>query len=104
MLYEIVCLIIAALGAYGLYVLLSRLIGGGHSAATLPTSLGIHISPGFSEEEVEVALLLLRDSNRLEDPVLLIDCLLKKETLDALKDMGADLYLSYEEYRIEKRK
>lgn len=103
MLYDIVCLVIAALGAYGLYALLSRLLGDS-SADTLPTSIGVHVFPGVAEEEVENALLFLRDGNRGEDPVLLIDCPLREEVLGALKDMGADLYLSYEEYRIEKRK
>ncbi|MBO7293474.1 MAG: hypothetical protein J6V07_06035 [Clostridia bacterium] len=104
MLYEIVCLVIAALGAYGLYALLSRCLGGADSTAVLPTSVGIHILPGFSEEEVEVALLLLRDGGRSKDPILLIDCPLREEVLEALEDMGTHLYLSYEEYRIEKRK
>ena len=104
MLYEIVCLAIAALGAYGLYVLLVHRLFGGSSVSPLSTSLGIHIPVGFSEEEVETALLLLRGGAPSEDPVLLIDCPLREETIRALKDMGAELYLSYEEYRIEKRK
>lgn len=102
MLYEIVCLVIAALGAYGLYDLLSRCLFGGRCVSPLSTSLGIHIPLGFSEEEVEEALLLLRDGK--EDPVLLIDCPLREEAIGVLKDMGAELYLSYEEYHIEKRK
>ena len=104
MFYEIVCLLIAALGAYGLYVLLSRSLDRGDSARPLPTSLGIHVSPGFSEEEIEGALLLLRSGDPAEEPVLLIDCPLREEALSALRDMGAEIYLSYEEYRIEKRK
>ena len=52
---------------------------------------------------MEQALLLLRMGCREgEEPVLLVDHPLRREVLVGLKESGARLYLSYEEYCCEK--
>ncbi len=101
--YEIICLLIAALGAYGLYTLILRLFSSSSEGSTLDISSGIHLRPGYSDEEVEQALLQLRlGCGEGEEPVLLVDYPLRREVLRALKENGAGLYLSYEEYYCEK--
>lgn len=106
MLYELLCLLIAALGAYGLYTLLVRFLSldsFGARGTAFPLSLGIHVNLGFSYEELEEALLLLGSGAEGEAPVLLVECPLRREALEELKSTGAEVYLSYEEYYHEKR-
>ena len=104
MLYEIVCLFIAAFGAYGLYTALCRLMRGfGETEATAVR--GIRVRPGFSYEELEDALFLMQgELSEEEDPVLLVDVPLRREALAELRALGVELYLSYEEYYNEKGK
>ena len=108
MLYEIVCLFVAALGAYGLYVILLRAIAPRGSEHTAELTMGIHVRAESSDEEIENALLLLRANRAVDelgsDPVRLVDCPLRAEILRELTQTGAALYLSYEEYYREKRK
>ena len=105
MLYEFLCIIIAAFGAYGVHCLLVRFLRCGDQEAMLPIARGVRVAPGFSLEELEDALFLLREeSGTGEAPVLLIDYPLRDEVLRELRDLGAALYLSYEEYYCEKGK
>ncbi len=104
MLYEIVCLLIAAFGAYGLYVVLCRLLRKFSDPSLLPVS-ALRVRPGFSYEELLEAIdLLQRDLPDGEEPVLLVDLPLRREALAELRMLGVELYLSYEEYYYEKGK
>ena len=105
MLYEIFSLLIAALGAYGAYVLLSRLLTAVSRRDIPEISSGIHVECTYSEEELYELLLSLRVASDGEtEPVLLVDCPLRGEILRELSELGARMYLSYEEYYHEKRK
>ncbi len=104
MLYEILCLLIAAFAVYGFYHCLRRLLFGGASG-------DITVTPAWrftltsTREEAEEALEILRlRANAMggEDPVLLVDCPVRREVLHQLSAAGAEIYLSYEEY-YEKR-
>ena len=104
MLYEIVCLFIAAFGAYGLYTALCHLMRrlGEHETSA---ARGLYVRPGFSCEELEEELFLLREElPDGEEPVLLVDFPLRREALAELRALGVELYLSYEEYYHEKGK
>ncbi|MBQ2719067.1 MAG: hypothetical protein IJF73_03260 [Clostridia bacterium] len=104
MLYELLWLLTAVLAVYGLYALFSRHFSE-ELPGELPLSEGIHVRLGFSEEELEEALERLRREPRgSEPPVLLVDCPLRPEVLWELDAMGAELYVSYEEYYRETRK
>lgn len=106
MLYEIVCFMIALCAVYGLYHFLLRYVLRGERGE-LPVSEGIHVMLGFSEEEVEETLEELRQERELSgkaEPVLLVDHRFRDEVIDTLDAMGAAVYLSWEEYRFEKRK
>ena len=55
MLYEILCLVISALGVYGLYALLRRFLPPVDGTG-LSFSDGVHVRLGFSELEIEAVL------------------------------------------------
>ena len=105
MLYEIVCLVIAAFGAYGLYTALCRLAHSVGDGRGISSARGLRIRPGFSYEEIDEALFLMQDElEDGEEPVLLIDFPLRPEVLSELRTLGIELYLSCEEYYYEKGK
>ncbi len=93
----------------GLYFLLLLAFYGGYSlvrrlcslfaSRDMPITLGIHVDAGYTEEEIERALLLLSRGDTDEMPVLLVDCPLRQEILGELSEMGATVYLSYKEYK-----
>lgn len=104
MLYEIVCLLIAAFGAYGFYTALCRLARKA-SDPSVPSARALRIRPGFSYEEIEEAIDGMQgELPDREEPVLLIDFPLRSEVLAELRTLGVELYLSYEEYYYEKGK
>ncbi len=105
MLYEILCLVIAALGAYGINTAHSRLFRRLWGDSELSFARGLRVCPGFSYEELEDALFLMQaELENGEEPVLLVDCPLRSEVLSELRALGVELYLSYEEYYNEKGK
>lgn len=106
MLYELLCLVIAAFAVYGLFTFLRRHLLR-RPWEGLPFSDGVHVRLGYSDGELEEALDYLRREQALrgsEAPVILVDCPLRPEVLWELDAMGADLYVSYEEYYRETRK
>lgn len=104
MLYDILTLLLAMLGAYGAYVLIVRYLPLEGREEDFGCSPGIHVDCGYREEELYDLLLSLRaTSDDGAEPVLLIDCPLRREVLCELSELGARMYVSYEEYYREKR-
>lgn len=104
MLYEILCLLIAAFAVYGFYHVVRRVLFGGVSG-DIETVPALRFTLSSSEEEAEEQLQILHlrtDVMGEEPPVLLIDCPVRGEILRRLAAGGTEIYLSYEEY-YEKR-
>ncbi len=106
MLYELLCLVISVFAVYGLFTFFRRHLFK-NPWEGLSFSDGIHVRLGYSDGELEEALDYLRreqEKRGSEAPVILVDCPLRPEVLWELGAMGADLYVSYEEYYRETRK
>ncbi len=104
MLYEILCLLIAAFAVYGFYRAVRQFLFDGVSGE-IKTVPALRFTVSSSEEETEEQLEILQlrtDAMGNEPPVLLIDCPLRGEVLRRLANGGTEIYLSYEEY-YEKR-
>ncbi len=105
MLYEFLCLLIAAFAVYGFYRAVRGVLFGGVSGdiKTVP-ALRFTLSSSETEVEEQLDILQLRtEAVGDEPPVLLIDCPVRGEVLHRLALCGTEIYLSYEEY-YEKRK
>lgn len=103
MLYEILCLLIAAFAVYGFYRAVRQLLFGGVSGdiKTVP-ALRFTVSSSEEEAEEQLEILQLRTDAVGEDPpVLLIDCPLRGDVLRRLASGGTEIYLSYEEYYVK---
>ena len=99
MLYDLLRILICALGAYGLYAALRgaffRVTSG-----RARSSPGVHVGLGYSVDEIGEELDALRigaEAGCGEFPVLLVDCPLRREALEELSGLDADIYLLYED-------
>ena len=106
MLYEILCLLIAAFAVYGFYHVVRRLLFSGASG-DIETVPALRFTLTSSEEETEEHLQIRQlrtDAMGSEPPVLLIDCPVRGEVLRRLAAGGTEIYLSYEEYYAKRNK